>query len=440
LGLGSPDKAFGSHKDTRMYKEVIAALGLGLIQATLVCAQPSPQPLPSASVSGPVVSAPAGGSVPLLPGLSAAGPPLTDSIGAVDGGAGHGACFWTSIDYLMWWVKSGPLPPPLVTVGNALDPIPGGVGQPGSQVLVGTQPLIFHTFSGIRFNGGFWLDSQQRFGIDGSWFGLERRAVNHNFADNTLGNPLYAVVGISNNGLITGGIAFTANTRLQGWDINAAFNAGQSQNYRLMLLAGFRNLSLNEGLTLNTARVPLTPGAVFFGGAPIPDGFTTTTDSFQMYNQFYGGQVGSRLDTRWGCLDLGVVGKVALGTVQELAVINGTSTLLTSSGTPVTVPGGIYALSGNIGRHYHEAFAVVPEANINLGIQVTSQFNFRVGYTFLYFSNVLRPGNQIDPVVNQQAIPTDPTFAPGGPNRPLFTPHESSFWAQGVNLGFEYRF
>ena len=66
--------------------------------------------------------------------------------------------------------------------------------------------------------------------------------------------------------------------------------------------------------------------------------------------------------------------------------------------------------------------------------------SFRLGYTFLYLSNVLRPGNQISRVASPTLVPTDASYGMGGPNLPGNQFHMSSYWAQGVNFGTEYRF
>src|SRR5688572_15167165 len=44
---------------------------------------------------------------------------------------------WASFEYLNWWIRSGPVSAPLVTVGDPTDPIPGAIGQPGTRVLSG---------------------------------------------------------------------------------------------------------------------------------------------------------------------------------------------------------------------------------------------------------------------------------------------------------------
>src|SRR5262249_55239918 len=89
-----------------------------------------------------------------------------------------GPRFWASSEYLLWWVKNGPLPVPLVTT-NGPGTI-GAVNEPGSQVLFGggsPNGLDYGTFSGIRATVGGWIGDQGVVGIEGSGFLLERRAV-----------------------------------------------------------------------------------------------------------------------------------------------------------------------------------------------------------------------------------------------------------------------
>src|SRR5262249_15009375 len=109
--------------------------------------------------------------------------------------------------------------------------------------------------------------------------------------------------------------------------------------------------------------------------------------------------------------------------------------------------GGLLALSSNSGHFERNRFAVVPEAGITVGYQVTDHLKLFAGYNFLFMSNVVRPGDQIDPVLNPHLIPnfikTSPGAA-GGNNfpfrRPAFQFHETSFWAQGVTAGLEVKY
>ena len=57
------------------------------------------------------------------------------------------------------------------------------------------------------------------------------------------------------------------------------------------------------------------------------------------------------------------------------------------------------------------------------------------------WNDVVRPGNQIDRVVNPNIVPTDQDFGvAGGPRRPAPLFNSSDFWAQGVNFGLHFRY
>ena len=78
---------------------------------------------------------------------------------------------------------------------------------------------------------------------------------------------------------------------------------------------------------------------------------------------------------------------------------------------------------------------------MTLGYNITPRVKATFGYTFLYWSNVARPGNQIDRNINPVNIPTSGAqgLGPaGGP--PTFNFQQSGYWAQGLNFGLEFRF
>ena len=97
---------------------------------------------------------------------------------------------WFTADYLLWWVKDGPSPIPLVTTGSPNDPIPGAVGQPNTRVLFGGDAFDYRRFNGMRFGLGVWLDSDAKVGVEGGYFVLERRSVRFSFGSDETGNPL----------------------------------------------------------------------------------------------------------------------------------------------------------------------------------------------------------------------------------------------------------
>src|SRR5262249_42963212 len=127
-------------------------------------------------------------------------------------------------------------------------------------------------------------------------------------------------------------------------------------------------------------------------------------ETFGTHNNFYGGQLGLDWEYRRGRWTFDVLGKVALGDSHEVVIING-ATATTVPGEPTTVqPFGFFALPTNIGRFTRDEFAVVPEVGVKLGYQITPHIKFTVGYTFLYWSDVVRPGDQFDRVLNLSQI------------------------------------
>jgi hypothetical protein len=134
-----------------------------------------------------------------------------------------------------------------------------------------------------------------------------------------------------------------------------------------------------------------------------------------------------------------MIGKVAMGNSHQVVYIDG-STDIAYQGTDITqtFPGGILAQRTNMGFHSQNQFAVVPEASVTIGYDLTCRLKCTFGYSFIYWSRVSRPGDHIDLVLNPNLFPeeADPFE---GPLRPAFAFRDTSFWAQGMSFGLEYR-
>jgi Putative beta barrel porin-7 (BBP7) len=410
---------------------------------------PAPVP-PAASPTAPVVEG------------DFFGIPATSSDAAPTGNR-----FWFAADYLLWWTKKGPLPAPLVTTGSADANIIGGLTEPDTRILFGGSDQDYGTTSGMRFSAGLWLDCDRNWGVEAGYFQLERRSTGFSARSDpgsnlVLAQPLLAPDGsefteiVALPQFINGGIAITTQSRLLGWEINGVANAFRTNHFNFDLLTGFRALNLDE--TLQVASAFSSPFDQFlnFQTQSVNSGSTLTTfDGFHAQNHFYGGQMGGRLEWSLGPLTIGALGKVALGDNQELVQVVGSSTLIvpngaalpvtgTSTSIPVTssttVPGGVLAQTSNIGDHFRNRFAVVPELGLQVSYQITSCLEAHVGYSVLYWSKVVRPGNQVDRTVEAGLVPTDPLFGTATGTRPAFPFHTSDYWAQGVNFGIGLRF
>ncbi|MFL5244189.1 MAG: BBP7 family outer membrane beta-barrel protein [Gemmataceae bacterium] len=428
---------------------LLASAGIGLAQPAGVGGVLPDAPPPAVSSSG---------NNPLVAGSSSTCTPANSSPAFCN----ESSRAWFSADYLLWWVRKGSLPRPLVVTGPETDAFPGALDQPNTASLLGGNGLRDNVFSGLRLEGGMWLDAEQSLGIEGSAFYLEKRTVGFSAAGDANGQPFIArpfINAISGNenvyfvsqnfadpnlsAAMTGGINITSSTRLWGWETNAVANLYREGSLHIDAIAGFRLLSLREDLRISEVLSNVVPGGgtSFLGTIIDLPGSVSSFDLFQTDNRFYGGQVGGKIDWSNGRFSVGLRAKVALGVSQEIVNIDGNTGLFNAGTLVTTAPGGVLTQTTNMGRHLQNEFAVVPEVGLNLGVQLTSRLSARVGYTFLYWSSVARPGNQIDSAINPNLVPTDLGFGtPGGPSRPSPLFRTTDFWAQGINLGMEFRY
>ena len=330
-----------------------------------------------------------------------------------------------------------------------------GTQGPNTQVLFGGHNLDYGSFSGVRFDVGFWLPQCPVIGFDAGFFALQTRTINFAANSDDNGNPVLgrpfinaqtgqeSVYIDSLPGTAVGGVTVASSTQLYSWEFNAVANMLHSSCFSWNLLGGFRVLSLTETVAMQDVFFPLNSGAGFnFLGAPVdPSSTVGDFDRFHTRNNFYGGQIGSRVDWRWRFFDFSVTGKVALGVTQQSINIDGYSLLVTPGSPTVTAPGGIFAQPTNMGRTSRDVFTVVPELGFNCGYQITPWLCAQVGYTAIYWSNVVRPGNQIDRTINPTQVPTDNSFGSlTGPARPGLTPQTTDFWRRESTLGWSLGF
>ncbi len=342
---------------------------------------------------------------------------------------------WVSGEYLYWWVQHAPVPVPLATTS----PIPGA-----GTTLFGGHDVDYGNFSGLRFTAGSWFCDC--IGGEGSFFLLEQRRNNFTASGST---PLFIPVNsavvvpglfpmgpttipISTLGVPTS-ITDSSSIRLWGLEADGLYKLVHNDKWHADLLAGFRYVDLREDLSLSAQAV--ATDTLFTGLTAV----ASLNDDFHTQNQFYGVQVGGKVGAHLGKFTADFIGKAALGVTHEIVDINGfKSASIPALGVVAIAPGGIFAQPTNTGNHSQNQFAVVPEAQLQLGYFVTPRLKVYAGYTFLYISSVVRPGNQINPLINLNQLVTP--GAPTAPLQPSFGFKDSSFWAQGLDFGVEFRF
>lgn len=355
---------------------------------------------------------------------------------------------YTSAEYLLWWIQ-GQSVPVLATTSSPSDF--GVLGAPSTQVLFGGNQINGNSpFSGARFSLGYWLDCAETKALEVTGFFLGTRSAG--FYTNSALTPVIGRPFVEANngqpnaqdtslpGVASGALTIKAPTSLWGVGGNLRCLLCCGCNYRITMLAGFRNVNLDESLTIteNVVGLPTAP-------APFTNQLITVQDSFSTQNHFYGANLGADARFYWGRWSVDARGQVALGdTVQMLGITGGQQFLpgiSTPGGLVQHFTGGLLALPSNIGQFNHNVFSVVPEVGVNLGYQFLPNLRGFVGYNFLYWSNVIRPGTSINPVLDVTQIPNftqhpEPSPAPGLHPAPTF--HEVGLWAQGITFGLEF--
>jgi hypothetical protein len=362
-----------------------------------------------------------------------------------------GKC-WVSVEYLLWWFKSGQTPP-LATTSPATSL--GILGQPGTTVIIGGEGLDNEPLHGIRVTVGTWLDCCQTKGIEIGGFSFfdhdtQRSASGPGTPGSvTIARPFFNVLTgqpdsqlVAFPSLVAGTVTVDSTQRLSGFTPNIICNlcccgpvdCCNPHGRRIDLLVGPRFYRLEEDINIRED-LQVNPTVPVLGGSRI-----NIVDSFETENRFYGGFIGARAEFWMNRLFVNVTGGVALGNTEQIVRINGSTTITPPTGAVVTRAGGLLTQPTNIGRYSRNEFTYIPELGFNVGYQVTPQCRAFVGYSFLYWSEVVRPGDQIDVGLNTTQLPTlGGTGTLTGPARPAFTFHDSGFWAQGINLGVQFR-
>jgi hypothetical protein len=345
-------------------------------------------------------------------------------------------------EYLSWWVNPGRIPV-LASTGT---PQSGGfLGLPDTEVLLGPGTFGPTRRDGFRIRGGTYFDDCTGWGIDGSFFFLGR--ASETFVANSDQFPVLTRPFFSQNAQLEFGeiVAFPGLSRGVLEISNDSFLWGADLNVRKALcrtcqgergwLAGYRHLNLTENLIMT--EFITAAGAL----APDPLGTRITVrDRFQTQNQFHGAQVGGFWGHRYGRLDVDARASVAMGITHQIISIDGTQERTRPGESTQLFRGGLLATGTNLGRFTSNRFSVVPEATINVGLTIAPGIRTYVGYNYLFWSNVVRPGDQIDRVLDETLIPNPRIgVVPAGQNRPAVPFRQSSLGIHGIQFGLELR-
>lgn len=384
---------------------------------------------------------------------------LGDSCGTCSAPRGFCICFpshgWVHAEYLLWY-QSGMRVPALVTtspVGTARTDA-GVLGLPTTTTLFGgNDDTLSDERSGFRIRFGWWLSSFPNWGIEGEYTGLGEET--ESFFQQSTGTPILtrpffnALDGRDDAELVAFPNVVTGSVAA---DISSSFEGAAVRLRRQMCCSSgccFSNLTCAS--VPYSSRVDGTIGYRFWQldeslqvredlqliGTAQQNGSFDIVDRFETRNQFNGAEIGILWQGRRGWWSLDALMRLGIGNVHQTVTISG-STQIIENGTTSNFDSGFLAQRTNIGTFDRDKFTMIPELGLTLGYQLTRRLRATMGYSLIYWGNVVRPGDQVDLDVNPNLLPpeVDPFV---GPLRPQFEFNETDYWVQGLSFGAEFR-
>jgi hypothetical protein len=345
------------------------------------------------------------------------------------------------VEYLMWWSHGRNLPA-LATTSPTGTPraLAGRLDQPDTTVLIGGEDIGDRLRSGGRITLGKYLDSSRELAINGRFWGIEDGAETFTRASAT-GDPILArpffntVLGQQDALLLAfpgattdGSIAVRSHNDVIGADVYLRSLLVSDYNRRIDFLVGYQFTRMDDSLLIESNSTSIDPLAT------VPIGTTfNILDSFRTHNEFHGGQIGFVSERKWDRAWLEVLGKIALGNMRQRAIIAGQTTVTEPLGVPTVDGTGFLAQASNSGDFTRNQLSFIPEVNLTLGYHVTDRLSLTFGYSFLYWSDAILAGDQIDPRLDLSVPPPA-----GGP--PTFQFNNNDFWVMGMNFGADFQF
>ena len=350
---------------------------------------------------------------------------------------------WIRGEYLLWCTQEWDVPA-LVTTSSAGTPIAnaGVLGLPTTSLLFGDDSVGGDIQSGLKLTAGTWLGENRSQGIEVSVLALAEGSEQFGrYSTDTpiLARPYFdepsasqAAMVVGYPGVISGSVGVEASSEFKTFELLWRGHLMPPSNCgpQLDLLLGYRYARLDEGLRIDQFSEWTARQGVIVAGTT-----KSLFDTFETENQFNGLQLGVSLERDWGAWSVEGLMKLALGYNQSNVFIDGSTTTTVPGGGSANFAGGLLAQTTNMGSHDQSDFAVVPELGITLTRQLTTCLEASVGYSFLYWSQVAHPGDQID--LNLSQLPPEP---PQGSRSPEFQFTSNDFWAQGLSFGLDFRF
>lgn len=185
-----------------------------------------------------------------------------------------------------------------------------------------------------------------------------------------------------------GDVAVRSSLSIVAAEIYGRALMSESKNHRLELLGGYSHFNIADELNIRIQSIELPSGLQ-----------TVFNDSFNTRNEFHGGQIGSEISLKQGRWTASSLTKVHLGNMSQRVNINGnTAQGILPAATTVVADQGLFARGEvlDLSGFKRDVFAFAPEMNLKLGYQFRDHVNLHVGYTFVYWNDVVLAGDQVN--------------------------------------------
>ncbi|HMC12591.1 MAG TPA: BBP7 family outer membrane beta-barrel protein, partial [Pirellulaceae bacterium] len=341
---------------------------------------------------------------------------------------------WTRFEVLLWW-RQGRDYPPLVTTDPTTESSTTAGILPDAQTLFGGGRVGTNMQAGGRIDFGFYLNPTQTVGFGDRVFGLGRDSSEFRVSSNNvpvLAIPFHDVASGANDallvaypGLRTGAITITGSSSLIGNDVYGRFLLCRDCKSRLDFITGWNYTRVADDVAIRSR------STVTEIGGNIPVGTVTNiADFFTTRNEFNGGILGLQWQRCCDVWTTQVLGRMSLGNMHETLLINGSTSIASPGQATQTTGTGLFAAASNGGRHSRNEFTAITEIGYNLGYRFAPCTQLNIGYSLLYWNDILAPANNIDTSIGTNGTTT----------RPVVNFRHSDFWVQGLNLGITKEF
>ncbi|QDT09925.1 BBP7 family outer membrane beta-barrel protein [Planctomycetes bacterium K23_9] len=347
---------------------------------------------------------------------------------------------WFGSIELMLMYRKGDRLPTLLTTGPSTDADTAGeLGQAGTQTVVGGDPIFRDVAAGGRLTLGTWLDNQQcRSLIFRGWFSGEKTFgfVRDQNGQSVITRPFLDVSDnqaaqqdtllIAFPGRATGSISISGDSNVYGGDVSVRQFWYGIEGLSIDFLYGYQFMRLDENLAIRGSSVSLDDDFAPLGST------IAISDSFDIENEFHGGQIGVASMYREGCWSFSALAKTGFGSLARRADLQG-ETRTSIDGNTAVDNQGLLVRDLNSGSRTDHTFGWVPEIDLTLGWRKFPCYEVTVGYHITAMTDALQVSGAVDP-----SLAVNLSDPPTGQQRPRESFDYRTFYVQGIHFGLQY--